>query len=121
MATRNEETQRFSSTFHRKCFFVLVVANNIAGSSKRKLEQYIYITRKLRKLAFVVRVIGVMILPTILFLEHCMICKNDYNKPYDVLANFEKHWLKASKPHGIKKVKISYNDALQKAGKNFIC
>ncbi|KAJ1414834.1 Phospholipase D, C-terminal [Sesbania bispinosa] len=31
---------------------------------------------------------------------------------YDVLTNFEERWLKASKPHGIKKLKISYDDAL---------
>ncbi|XP_044502403.1 phospholipase D beta 2-like [Mangifera indica] len=31
---------------------------------------------------------------------------------YDVLTNFEERWLKAAKPHGIKKLKISYDDAL---------
>lgn len=31
---------------------------------------------------------------------------------YDVLTNFEERWLKASKPHGIKKLKISDDDAL---------
>ncbi|XP_044491665.1 phospholipase D beta 2-like [Mangifera indica] len=31
---------------------------------------------------------------------------------YDVLTNFQERWLKASKPHGIKKLKMSYDDAL---------
>ncbi|KAI4354955.1 hypothetical protein L6164_003775 [Bauhinia variegata] len=31
---------------------------------------------------------------------------------YDVLTNFEERWLKAAKPHGIKKLKMSYDDAL---------
>lgn len=31
---------------------------------------------------------------------------------YDVLTNFEERWFKAAKPHGIKKLKISYDDAL---------
>ncbi|KAK9273120.1 hypothetical protein L1049_017927 [Liquidambar formosana] len=31
---------------------------------------------------------------------------------YDVLTNFEERWFKASKPHGIKKLKLSYDDAL---------
>ncbi|XP_030931820.1 phospholipase D gamma 1-like isoform X2 [Quercus lobata] len=31
---------------------------------------------------------------------------------YDVLTNFEDRWLKAAKPHGIKKLKTSYDDAL---------
>lgn len=31
---------------------------------------------------------------------------------YDILTNFQERWLKASKPHGIKKLKMSYDDAL---------
>ncbi|KAK4578457.1 hypothetical protein RGQ29_028525 [Quercus rubra] len=31
---------------------------------------------------------------------------------YDVLTNFEERWLKAAKPQGIKKLKMSYDDAL---------
>ena len=31
---------------------------------------------------------------------------------YDVLVNFEERWLKAAKPHGIKKLKRSYDDSL---------
>lgn len=31
---------------------------------------------------------------------------------YDVLTNFEERWMKAAKPQGIKKLKISYDDAL---------
>lgn len=31
---------------------------------------------------------------------------------YDVLTNFEERWFKAAKPHGIKKLKTSYDDAL---------
>ncbi|XP_020572394.1 phospholipase D beta 1-like [Phalaenopsis equestris] len=31
---------------------------------------------------------------------------------YDVLKNFEERWLKAAKPHGIRKLKKSYDDAL---------
>lgn len=38
--------------------------------------------------------------------------KIDGPAAYDVLTNFEERWLKASKPHGIKKLKISYDDAL---------
>lgn len=41
-----------------------------------------------------------------------MHCKIDGPAAYDVLTNFEERWLKASKPHGIKKLKISYDDAL---------
>jgi len=38
--------------------------------------------------------------------------KIDGPAAYDVLTNFEERWLKASKPHGIKKLKISDDDAL---------
>lgn len=38
--------------------------------------------------------------------------KIDGPAAYDVLTNFEERWLKASKPQGIKKLKISYDDAL---------
>lgn len=40
-----------------------------------------------------------------------MHCKIDGPAAYDVLTNFEERWLKASKPHGIKKLK-PYDDAL---------
>lgn len=33
---------------------------------------------------------------------------------YDILANFEERWLKASKPHGLQKLKASSDDALLK-------
>lgn len=38
--------------------------------------------------------------------------KIDGPAAYDVLTNFEERWLKASKPHGLKKLKTSYDDAL---------
>ena len=41
-----------------------------------------------------------------------MHCRIDGPAAYDVLANFEERWLKASKPHGLKKLKNSYDDAL---------
>ncbi|KAK3022839.1 hypothetical protein RJ639_046659 [Escallonia herrerae] len=43
---------------------------------------------------------------------HDLHCKIDGPGAYDVLTNFEERWLKASKPHGIKKLKMSYDDAL---------
>ncbi|CAL5331521.1 unnamed protein product [Camellia sinensis] len=43
---------------------------------------------------------------------HDLHCKIDGPAAYDVLANFEERWLKASKPHGIKKLKMSYDDSL---------
>ncbi|CAH9096948.1 unnamed protein product [Cuscuta europaea] len=43
---------------------------------------------------------------------HDLHCKIDGPAAYDILTNFEERWLKASKPHGIKKLKISYDDAL---------
>ncbi|KAH6830791.1 phospholipase D beta 1 [Perilla frutescens var. hirtella] len=43
---------------------------------------------------------------------HDLHCKIDGPAAYDVLCNFEERWLKASKPHGIKKLKMSYDDAL---------
>ncbi|ESW11239.1 hypothetical protein PHAVU_008G013400 [Phaseolus vulgaris] len=43
---------------------------------------------------------------------HDLHSKIDGPAAYDVLTNFEERWLKASKPHGIKKLKISYDDAL---------
>lgn len=33
---------------------------------------------------------------------------------YDVLTNFEERWIKASKPHGIQKMKSSLDDSLLK-------
>ncbi|XP_052192691.1 phospholipase D beta 2-like [Diospyros lotus] len=43
---------------------------------------------------------------------HDLHCKIDGPAAYDVLTNFEERWLKASKPHGIKKLRNSYDDAL---------
>ncbi|KAL6495445.1 Phospholipase D beta 1 [Orobanche gracilis] len=43
---------------------------------------------------------------------HDLHCKIDGPAAYDVLSNFEERWLKASKPQGLKKLKISYDDAL---------
>ncbi|KAI4356863.1 hypothetical protein L6164_000849 [Bauhinia variegata] len=43
---------------------------------------------------------------------HDLHSKIDGPAAYDVLDNFEKRWLKAAKPHGIKKLKMSYDDAL---------
>ncbi|KAG4922912.1 hypothetical protein JHK82_051890 [Glycine max] len=43
---------------------------------------------------------------------HDLHSKIDGPAAYDVLTNFEERWLKASKPHGIKKLKISDDDAL---------
>lgn len=43
---------------------------------------------------------------------HDLHCKINGPAAYDVLANFEERWMKASKPHGIKKLKMSYDDAL---------
>ncbi|XP_010255578.1 PREDICTED: phospholipase D beta 2-like isoform X2 [Nelumbo nucifera] len=45
---------------------------------------------------------------------HDLHCKIEGPAAYDVLTNFEERWLKASKPQGIKKLKISYDDALLK-------
>ncbi|XP_022757160.1 phospholipase D beta 1-like isoform X2 [Durio zibethinus] len=43
---------------------------------------------------------------------HDLHCRIDGPAAYDVLVNFEERWFKASKPHGIKKLKMSYDDAL---------
>ncbi|XP_021279603.1 phospholipase D beta 2-like [Herrania umbratica] len=43
---------------------------------------------------------------------HDLHCRIDGPAAYDVLVNFEERWLKAAKPHGIKKLKMSYDDAL---------
>ncbi|XP_074279922.1 phospholipase D gamma 1-like isoform X2 [Silene latifolia] len=43
---------------------------------------------------------------------HDLHCKIDGPAAYDVLTNFKDRWLKASKPHGIKKLKMSYDDSL---------
>ncbi|CAI9101662.1 OLC1v1039035C1 [Oldenlandia corymbosa var. corymbosa] len=43
---------------------------------------------------------------------HDLHCKIDGPAAYDVLANFEERWFKASKPQGIKKLKVSYDDSL---------
>lgn len=43
---------------------------------------------------------------------HDLHCKIDGPAAYDVLTNFEERWLKASKPHGIKKLKGSFDDSL---------
>ncbi|KAF7844691.1 phospholipase D gamma 1-like [Senna tora] len=43
---------------------------------------------------------------------HDLHSKIDGPAAYDVLTNFEERWLKAAKPHGIKKLKVSYDDSL---------
>ncbi|CAN1848871.1 Phospholipase D beta 1 [Linum perenne] len=43
---------------------------------------------------------------------HDLHCRIDGPAAYDVLTNFEERWLKAAKPHGLKKLKHSYDDAL---------
>lgn len=43
---------------------------------------------------------------------HDLHSKIDGPAAYDVLANFQDRWLKASKPSGIKKLKMSYDDSL---------
>ncbi|KVH91160.1 C2 calcium-dependent membrane targeting [Cynara cardunculus var. scolymus] len=43
---------------------------------------------------------------------HDMHSKIDGPAAYDVMTNFEERWLKASKPHGLKKLKTTYDDAL---------
>ncbi|KAF8028427.1 hypothetical protein BT93_E1133 [Corymbia citriodora subsp. variegata] len=43
---------------------------------------------------------------------HDLHSKIDGPAAYDVLTNFEERWYRASKPHGIKKLKMSYDDAL---------
>lgn len=44
---------------------------------------------------------------------HDMHSRLDGPAAYDVLTNFEERWLKASKPHGMKKLKKSaYGDSL---------
>ncbi|KAK1418721.1 hypothetical protein QVD17_27867 [Tagetes erecta] len=43
---------------------------------------------------------------------HDMHSKIDGPAAYDVLTNFEERWLKASKPHGLKKLRSSYDDSL---------
>ncbi|XP_057980447.1 phospholipase D gamma 1-like [Malania oleifera] len=45
---------------------------------------------------------------------HDLHCRIDGPAAYDVLNNFQERWLKASKPHGLKKLKMSYDDALLK-------
>ncbi|TMX04389.1 hypothetical protein EJD97_009045 [Solanum chilense] len=43
---------------------------------------------------------------------HDLHSKIDGPAAYDVLTNFEERWLKASKPHGIRKLKTSFEDDL---------
>ncbi|KAL6280243.1 hypothetical protein ACE6H2_017124 [Prunus campanulata] len=43
---------------------------------------------------------------------HDLHSKIDGPAAYDVLTNFEERWLKASKPHGLQKLKTSHDDAL---------
>ncbi|KAK9276408.1 hypothetical protein L1049_005941 [Liquidambar formosana] len=45
---------------------------------------------------------------------HDLHCRIDGPAAYDILTNFEERWLMASKPHGIQKLKASYDDALLK-------
>lgn len=43
---------------------------------------------------------------------HDLHSKIDGPAAYDVLTNFEERWLKASKPHGLQKLKTPHDDAL---------
>uniref|UniRef100_A0A7N0T451 phospholipase D n=1 Tax=Kalanchoe fedtschenkoi TaxID=63787 RepID=A0A7N0T451_KALFE len=43
---------------------------------------------------------------------HDLHSKIDGPAAYDVLTNFQERWMKAAKPHGVKKLKASYDDAL---------
>ncbi|TQE12598.1 hypothetical protein C1H46_001810 [Malus baccata] len=43
---------------------------------------------------------------------HDLHSKIDGPAAYDILANFEERWLKASKPHGLQKIKTPHDDAL---------
>ncbi|KAL3814883.1 hypothetical protein ACJIZ3_016151 [Penstemon smallii] len=43
---------------------------------------------------------------------HDLHSKIDGPAAYDILTNFEERWMKAAKPHGIKKLKMSYDDSL---------
>lgn len=45
---------------------------------------------------------------------HDLHCRIDGPAAYDILTNFEERWLKASKPHGIQKMKTSSDDSLLK-------
>ncbi|KAB2018217.1 hypothetical protein ES319_D08G214100v1 [Gossypium barbadense] len=45
---------------------------------------------------------------------HDLHCRIDGPAAYDVLTNFEERWLKASKPHGLQKLKTSVDDSLLK-------
>ncbi|KAK6263024.1 hypothetical protein QUC31_008840 [Theobroma cacao] len=45
---------------------------------------------------------------------HDLHCRIDGPAAYDILTNFEERWLKASKPHGLQKLKTSVDDALLK-------
>ncbi|KAE8710821.1 Phospholipase D gamma 3 [Hibiscus syriacus] len=45
---------------------------------------------------------------------HDLHCRIDGPAAYDILTNFEERWLKASKPHGLQKLKNSVEDALLK-------
>ncbi|KAL3348969.1 hypothetical protein AABB24_022234 [Solanum stoloniferum] len=48
---------------------------------------------------------------------HDLHSKIDGPAAYDVLTNFEERWLKASKPHGIRKLKTSFDDDLLQIGR----
>lgn len=45
---------------------------------------------------------------------HDLHCRIDGPAAYDVLTNFEERWLKASKRHGLQKMKSSFDDSLLK-------
>ncbi|KAL3499428.1 hypothetical protein ACH5RR_038521 [Cinchona calisaya] len=45
---------------------------------------------------------------------HDLHCRIDGPAAYDILTNFEERWLKASKRHGLQKVKSSFDDSLLK-------
>ncbi|GAV79648.1 C2 domain-containing protein/PLDc domain-containing protein/PLD_C domain-containing protein [Cephalotus follicularis] len=45
---------------------------------------------------------------------HDLHCRIDGPAAYDILTNFEERWLRASEPHGLRKLKTSYDDSLLK-------
>ena len=45
---------------------------------------------------------------------HDLHCRIDGPAAYDILTNFEERWLRASKRHGLQKMKSSFDDSLLK-------
>ncbi|XP_059643049.1 phospholipase D beta 1-like [Cornus florida] len=48
---------------------------------------------------------------------HDLHCRIDGPAAYDILTNFEERWFRASEPHGINKMKVSYDDSLLRIDK----